>query len=311
MQNKPLVSVIMSTYNTNKEFLKLSIDSILNQSYENLELIIVIDGGNDDKYIKENYHDERIRIIKHTKNMGLPKSLNEAIKQSNGEFIARMDSDDISTNDRIEYQVKYMKNHDNVDIVSSWYKTIGASNKKVKEKNITNEFVRSKLFFINIVAHPSVMFRKSSIYNKNLFYDENFKYSQDFELWNRNKNLVIHIIPHICLYYRIHNKQISNSKKNEQEKFYIFTLERNLRRLDIEVDNVKYLLILNGKIKSINYDEVYEFIEKALNNNFVLKVYDIQAFDIVLHKQYIVYAIKNNKVFNKYFVKSLIKIFKR
>ena len=311
MKNNPLVSVVMSTYNTDKKILKLSIDSILNQSYKNMELIIVVDGGEDDIYINKFYDDSRIKIIKHSKNLGLPFSLNEAIKTSKGEFIARMDSDDISRKNRIAKQVEYMNNNDQVDILSTWYKTIGSYSKSVKEKNRKSKYVISKLFFVNIIAHPSVMFRRKSIFSKNLFYNEKFKYSQDFELWNRNNNVVIEILPYIGIYYRIHNNQISSYKKNEQKKFYRLTLIRNLKNLCIDPSNIDFLFILNGKKKSWNYRKVYNFIIEVLNNNLRLKKYDFDAFDLVLKKQYIIYSIKNKQILNKYFFKNLIYVFKR
>lgn len=311
MKNNPLVSVIMSTYNTEKKFLKSSIDSVLNQSYKNLELIIVVDGGDDDIYINKFYNDDRIKIIKHNKNLGLPFSLNEAIKAAKGEFIARMDSDDISRKNRIAKQVEYMNNNSHVDILSTWYKTIGTSSKLVREKNMKSKYAMSKLFFVNIIAHPSVMFRRKSIFNKNLFYNEKFKYSQDFELWNRNNNVIIEILPYIGIYYRVHNNQVSTSKKNEQEKFYRFTLTRNLEKLCINPCNIDFLLILNGRKKSKDYKKVYNFIIDALNNNLKLKMYDFYAFDLVLKKQYIIYSIKNKQLLNKYFFKNLIYVFKR
>ena len=92
-----LVSVIMSTYNTDSEMLKESINSILNQTYKNIELIIVNDGSNkDDLKVIKSFNDNRIRVVNNKVNEGLAISLNKAIDISNGIYIARMDSDDIS-----------------------------------------------------------------------------------------------------------------------------------------------------------------------------------------------------------------------
>ena len=121
MKNNSLVSVIMSTLNTKEEYLIPAIESILNQTYKNLELIIVIDGGNDDILIKKAFDDNRIKFIKHDTPMGLPYSLNEAIDMCKGDYIARMDSDDISLKNRISEQVNYMNKHREIDICSVFY----------------------------------------------------------------------------------------------------------------------------------------------------------------------------------------------
>ena len=100
MENKK-VSIIMSTYNTPEEFLKKSIDSILNQTYSNIEFIIVCDGNREEYEKIKKINDNRIKVLLNDNNRGLPYSLNFAIENSTGDYIARMDSDDIAINDRI------------------------------------------------------------------------------------------------------------------------------------------------------------------------------------------------------------------
>ncbi|MCI8575245.1 MAG: glycosyltransferase, partial [Bacilli bacterium] len=194
MENEIFVSVIMSTLNTNPDYLKEAIESILNQTYRNFEFIIISDGGNDDEILKLYTDDKRIKIIRHDVSLGLPKSLNEAINISKGKYIFRMDSDDISHVDRLAIQVAYMEKNPNIDIAATYYREIGASKRVVKEQCIYPNQVKCKLFFVNIIAHPSVVFRRESIFSKQLFYDESFRYSQDFELWTRSLNVEIAII---------------------------------------------------------------------------------------------------------------------
>lgn len=305
----PLVSVIMATLNTDKKYLITAIKSILDQTYKNLELIIVIDGGNDAEIINNYFHDSRIKLIIHNQTKGLPYSLNEAIKIAKGKYIMRMDSDDISLASRIEKQVNYMEKYQNIDILATYYQQFGESNKKIKEKFINSTDVKCKLFFVNCIAHPSVMFRKESINTKNLFYNENYAFSQDYELWTRYPNVNIEILPEICLLYRIHNKQVSTVKKDKQFELYKSILIRNLKKLDLVDSDIKYLLALNGKRRDISIAELYDFVVSAINKNDLYHYYDQVRFRKILLRQYSIYCIKCKNVLNLKFIKHIKYLF--
>lgn len=305
----PLISVIMSTLNTQKDYLEEAINSILNQTYKNFEFIIIVDGGNDDKII-EKINDKRIKIIKHEKSVGLTKSLNEAIKVSKGKYIARMDSDDISLEKRFEYQVKYMESNDDIDITSMFYQEIGKNEKIVREVFYRPDEVKCKLFFTNLIAHPCVIIRKEFLDKNNILYNEDFIYSQDLELWTRSINFgKIAIIPKFGLYYRIHDKQISTEKANKQMDLYYKILTRNLKELDIKEENLKYLLMLNGKEKLSNKKDLKEFISLAIDKNKKIEKYDSKKFKEILNVYYNIACIKTRKFFlpNFSFVKYVIK----
>lgn len=305
----PLVSVIMSTLNTQKDYLEAAINSILNQTYKNFEFIIIVDGGNDDKII-EKINDNRIKIIKHKNSIGLTKSLNEAIKISTGKYIARMDSDDISLENRFEYQVNYMEKYLDVDITSMFYKEIGTSSKVVQEVYNKPDEVKCKLFFTNLIAHPCVMIRKEFLDKNNILYDEKYIYSQDLELWTRSVNFgKIAIIPKFGLHYRIHDKQISTEKSSKQMDLYRKILTRNLNELNISEENLKYLLMLNGKEKVNNAKELKKFVKLALNMNKKLGKYDYKKFKEILKVYYNIALIKSRKLFfpNLSFLKYVVR----
>ena len=133
-----LVSVIMSNYNTPEEYLRESIESILNQTYSHIEFIIVDDCSTDNSLnVIKSYKDDRIVLIENTENLGLTKSLNKALKQAKGEFVARMDADDISLPTRFEKQVAFLKQNSDVDAI-----------KALVEETI-NEFPQSVIDFKN------------------------------------------------------------------------------------------------------------------------------------------------------------------
>ena len=118
-ENTPLVSVIMSVYNTEEHFLRGAIESILVQTYKNFEFIIV-DDASEIRYkdILHSYQDKRIQILQNGRNKGLTESLNRALDVCKGDYIARMDSDDINLPERIERQVKYLEEHRDIDVLA-------------------------------------------------------------------------------------------------------------------------------------------------------------------------------------------------
>ena len=108
------ISVIMTVYKESKEELKESFESIINQTYKNIEFIIVIDNPKEQWRIDfiKSYNDSRVKLVVNKENLGLPLSLNKALKLVTGNYIARMDADDISILDRLEKQLTYLKNSD-------------------------------------------------------------------------------------------------------------------------------------------------------------------------------------------------------
>ena len=126
--NMPKISVIMSIYNTRREYIIRAVDSILKQTFDDFEFIIVNDGSED--FVRETiqtFSDKRIKYLENGKNIGLVRSLNRALELSSGEYIARMDSDDISLPQRFERQVEYMDKNPHVGVLGTkcrfiWHK---------------------------------------------------------------------------------------------------------------------------------------------------------------------------------------------
>ena len=200
----PLVSIIISTYNEEKYILK-SINSILNQSYKNIEIIIV-DDASTDKTVKliQNINSDKIKLYVNNTNKKLAHNLNFAISKSNGKYVARMDADDISRKDRIKNQVDYLEKHKDIDIVSSFAKTFGDS-KITKKSPCSHEGIKATLLFTNPICHPTVMFRRSSI---DFTYDERCAAGQDYELWTRIvDNKRFNVINKVLLNYRVIKRQ--------------------------------------------------------------------------------------------------------
>ena len=180
----PLVSIVMPAYNA-QEFIAESIDSILNQTYQNFEFII-IDDGSEDKTAKiiEGYKDQRIKFISRP-NKGLSASCNEGIEISKGKYIARQDADDISEPHRLRKQVDFMERNPGIGLLGSNYTVI---DKKSVPSITTDVFtapddLKLAEVFINQFGHGSVMLRKDVLPNPT--YTNKYKISQDYDLWNR------------------------------------------------------------------------------------------------------------------------------
>lgn len=203
------ISVVMAEYNTNIKDLKMSIRSILDQSFQNFEFIIVDDHGNNDLLkIVTDFRDNRIKVIKNNKNMGLVYSLNTGIRQAEGRFIVRMDTDDIALPNRIEKLYFFILAHPEYDVVSSRaiefsgdndFGVLGKSGEKDKKAIMRD----------NTLIHPSVIFRKAAVANVG-FYDDYVR-SEDLGLWC--KLLIngsrLYTIDDILLKYRVNPSDYS------------------------------------------------------------------------------------------------------
>ena len=244
------VSVIMSVYNS-ELYLKQAIDSILNQTYKFFEFIIVNDCSNDNsEEIIKSFTDPRIILIQNEKNLGTASSLNKSIKLSKGEYLIRMDADDISLKNRIEEQVKFMDKNLNIGVAGSFFKLTGEIpwyKKCVLRKGSINQMDSlSKLTFGPCVLHPSVIIRKKVLIENNVFYDESFKRAQDYELWSRLIFLTnITNIPKNLFEWRISNNQSSIKDRPKQITNSKFIHEFILKKLmghtpslrDLEINN--------------------------------------------------------------------------
>ena len=281
-------SVIMPTLNTKDEYLKTSIESILNQTHQNFEFIIVADGGNDDKFITKQFKDDRISIIKHEKTKGIAHSLNEAIKQSTGEYIIRMDADDISEPRRIERQVAYMEGHPDIDVSSAFYVKFGNKHKITREAFTKPDDVKAKLFFMNTIAHPAVIARKSSVIDGGYTYDPSFERAEDYELWDRMvlDGRKISIMKSYVLFYRTHANQVGVAKREQQlaqvERIY----ERNLKKLGISSKNVNFVAMLGGQEKVSEKKALKKFVKNVLAANEKYALYPTRSLKKTLWSAY-------------------------
>lgn len=256
------ISVLMSIYNEDWDEILESISSIINQSYKNIEIILVFD-NKERKDFAEIYNqlsqmDNRIHIIVNEQNIGLANSMNIAFSYSTGEYIARMDADDIAMNLRFEKEVNIL-NQGKVDIVCTSYTMIDENSKQLdcKFNEYSNKELMIKLPYTNTVHHPTVMMTRT-IFEKVKGY-RNFPCSQDYDMWLRMLEVGarFYIINEPLLKYRIRNNSISISKSLQQSLtiMYIRKLmkERKTNGQDSFSENNYQLFLKKHKL----YDEKY------------------------------------------------------
>ena len=215
METQLQISVCIPMYNSSP-YLRECIDSVLNQTYENFELLIVDDGSSDNSTdIIKSYQDSRIRLFKNKHNF--IESLNLLLTEAKGKYIARMDADDIMMPDRLKLQLAFMESHPNIDILGGGIQCIGDNNDIIipyyKDVMPIAMFTEG-----NPIANPTTMMRRSSI--SNMKYYKQFIYAEDYHFWYQalKNGLKIMNIKNIVIKYRVTPTQVSNIQHNRQIK---------------------------------------------------------------------------------------------
>ncbi len=221
------VSVIIPTFNR-RYTIPEAINSVLNQTYQNFEIVVIDDGSSDDTWkIIKKYNTNKIKYI-YQKHSGLPaKARNTGIKLASGEYIAFLDSDDIWMPTKLELQVKFLEKHQDYSLVSSNMLTFGdiKENRKIyNPKFSTSGFVFRKLVLGNFVANSTAMVRKSAIEDVGYFNEDKRLFSvEDFEFYLRiARKYKIHYSDGILAQYRIHSTNIFNINKKYKSILYVY-----------------------------------------------------------------------------------------
>ena len=176
----PKISVVMSVYNQ-AQYLKQSITSILNQAFVSFELIIINDASTDATLkILRQFKDGRIKLLLNRKHRGLAASLNRGIRHSRGEYIARMDADDIARPDRLKLQLHFLESHPAVVACGTGVDLINTQGQNIGRKTYPQHITKSLLMRYNPLIHPTVMIRKAAC-----IYNENLNGAEDYDLWLR------------------------------------------------------------------------------------------------------------------------------
>lgn len=237
MRNSPLVSVVMPVYNCER-YLELSLNSILQQTIEDFEFIIINDGSTDSSEdIIRSFADRRINLVNQKENKGIASSLNAGIMLAKGAYIARMDSDDISYPFRFARQVDFLRNNPDVIICGSHMNLIDQAGSiiKLQRKKVGCENIRLGLFFGETsIAHPSIMINASLYKKRGFSYNPFFDYAEDYDLFCRcSQEFRMENIGEPLIQYRLHEQSVSKQHSYLQRLAARRALKEHLQSLGL------------------------------------------------------------------------------
>lgn len=274
------ISVLMCVRNGQKHIGK-SIESVLSQTFENFEFLILDDESKDEtaEIIREYSKDKRIKVFKNEENLGLTRSLNKLLKLSRGEYVAIIDSDDIAKEKRLQKQISFMDEEKDIAMV--------ASNCDVVDDNSVflythcppsnDTALRWSLTFRNPIRHSTVMIRRSCLFKTGM-YDESFSCAQDYDMWQRmSSHFKIAVIPETLAEIRVHEKTISNKMINKQDEMVNLISRRQMQnhcKKTISLEEAKKIRTIYVHRHPLQLKEM-ENIDTKLFNNYLGLYFDI------------------------------------
>lgn len=293
MNSKTRVSVLMPVYNGEK-YLRGAIDSILRQTYSNYEFIIINDGSTDGSAsLIKSYKDLRIRFIDNGINIGLPSTLNKGIELAIGEYIVRMDQDDVSLPERISKQVGFMDDYKEIGVCGTWIKFIGISyrpwSSRVYQYSTKPRDIMARSLFYTSFAHPSVIMRRALLDKFRLRYDSQHLYAEDYGFWQK---CILYFptanIPEPLLLYRVNPASMTNLGKEIGRQTVLRINRLNIQNFDIGFTPEELFICRDYPIdfKPEFLAKFHSWLEKLQEANFVKQIYPEPEFSQALAEEW-------------------------
>lgn len=279
----PIISVVMPAYNAEK-YLNDAINSILNQTFVDFEFIIINDGSTDStEDIVLSYADERIRYVKNDVNLQIVKTLNKGIELAKGQYIARMDADDISLSTRFEEQVRFMQLNPAIDICGTWLQTFGDKN-ETWEYPLSHDGIKALLLFNSALVHASIMAKRSMF--SDFSFSDKYLGAEDYFLWiNSIDHKVFSNIPKVLYRYRLHGTQ---TEKMVQRKSTDNIREEILSKVGCEFSGEElsnFFAIAN--YQSVSIKKADALLMKILKTNREFGYFEQKALEKVLAARFL------------------------
>lgn len=288
--NGPKVTVFMAAYNA-EPFIAEAISSILGQSFENFELLIVNDGSTDRTVeVIQSFTDPRIKLIHNGTNKGLAYTRNRALDEAQGEFIAVLDSDDIAVSDRLQLQYDYMTNHQEVALCSGHAALIDGRGRPIGQQFIvpTGNAVNMEMFFGNPFINSAAMFRADVL--KEFHGYREFVPAEDFDFFLRiSEKYPVANMDRLLVYYRVHDQNISTIQSARLRQVGTDILKDMYNRWGIPVDeqflDLHYLLF-EKNYSSISCGQVLSVMSTLKGANMKSGRFPIKDYDALLFKKW-------------------------
>lgn len=250
----PLVSVFIPAYNC-EEYIIQSVESMLNQTYENIEVIIVDDGSSDNTVsLINSLNDDRIRLYQNTENKGIPYTRNRGLGLAKGKYMAIMDADDIAYPTRIAKQVEFLEKHTDHIAIGSYYDKQFESGKTRTIKLFANNHAMMKymLMFFDPISNPSAMVRLEPVKMNNIVYNEQYFVAQDYDFWLKLIEYgKLGMIQEPLITYRSGHANITARSKNEK------LAKRNKIIGEIQKDALRYFGIYLDDVSLKTFNTIF------------------------------------------------------
>lgn len=267
--NKPTVSVILTAYKEPTLWFSESLDSAINQTFQDLEILVMVDNPEDNKLSdivkKKALQDNRIKLVKNERNLGLAQTLNKAIDLSSGKYICRMDADDIAKPYRVEKQLNYIRKM-NYDLVGGQLEVINENGQTLYPASSiprTSSKINSALKWNNCVAHPT-WFGKREIFLKQY---RNISLCEDYDFLLRASmdGFLLGNVPEIVLKYRMSSNSISRSNLYQQYLSQCYLSQQYKKGVIADPNQLdQYISIKYTKQKSNHYTKANVLFNTAL-----------------------------------------------
>ena len=283
----------MPVYNGEK-YIAQAIDSVLSQSFRDFELIVIDDGSTDKSAeIVGSYSDKRVRYVANQVNLGLASARNRAIEVANSDYLAWLDSDDISLPDRLNKQVALLDRHPGIGLCGTWVRTLGLGSEQIWQYPSDPMFVRARMLFDDPLATSAAMVRRSCLAMDGLRFDARFPPAEDYDLWERiSRNSGVCNIAEVLTLYRVHPNQISTIKHEQQKKSVWEIQLRLLRQLHLAPSEEERSLHLdlgvgwNFPTDEVQLDLTEDWLNKLANANDKNTVFPRDGFRAVLAERW-------------------------
>ena len=295
----PKVSIVMPVYN-GEAYINEAIDSIIAQTFTDWEFIIVNEYGSNEAVtsILHDYEkrDRRIRVIQNETRLRIAESLNVGLRAATGEYIARMDADDIAGVNRLQKQVEYLDNNPDIGFLGICPTVFGAENWEWNTEFDTDKIYADSLFFLPSL-HPTVMLRKSVLDEFHLEYDPTCYYTEDYEFFCRvlTHTKAMNLDDKSLFYYRTHAQAATHANVSEGNRIYKMVTDRNLKELGLELseEDVSLLYLhegcknMTGDVLTQNITKLDLLMKQILQQNMKLNKYETSALFYTMHKRWL------------------------
>jgi glycosyltransferase involved in cell wall biosynthesis len=271
-----MVTVLMPVYNAEK-YVAEAIESILNQTFQDFEFLIINDGSTDSSVeIIQSYRDPRIRLLNLEQNVGLVKALNIGLSEIHSEYIVRTDADDISLPNRIETQLNFMQQNGAIGVCGSWFDTINETG--IRKDGVrylpSDEEIRLKHLYQIHLSHGTAIFRNAMLKENSIFYSSFFDHAEDYDIFDRIGTVSqLANIQQVLYVVRLHDSNVSKTFGHVQRDNSLGVKRRIFKRLgvgdisDSDIHIYQELQHQNYRLLAERQNEVMHILSRLFTAN--------------------------------------------